>query len=458
MRAGEIVGIAGVAGNGQSELLEAISGMRDQSAAASCSTASRSRSTAIDGAGRARDARPRACARGPPAHVASSLAFEEWENAILGYQTTEQYRQGRRSSISRRSSPTPSGKIEKFDIRPANERLKTANFSGGNQQKIVLAREMERDPDVLIVGQPTRGVDIGAIEFIHNQIIKMRDAGQGHPAGLGRARRNPLALRPHPRDVRRPHRRRARARTPTEGELGLMMAGIEQQGGAPNEHALRQAARAGPTIVLLPLINLLLAFVVAGLVVLLIGENPLAAASCHHRRRLRLRLRLRLHALLRDQLHLHRPRRGGRRPCRPVQHRRRGPGLYRRPRRHRSSASPSTSACPGALTFPLAILAAARVRRALGLHPGLAAGQARQPRRHHHHHVQLHRRGADGLHAGQRAEAGRLDGAGDRHDSPRARSAEARLAARSVRLQDRYAPSTSPSCWRCSLACRASAC
>src|SRR5690606_26877602 len=68
--------------------------------------------------------------------------------------------------------------IEKFDIRPANTDLKTANFSGGNQQKIVLAREMERDPDVLIVGQPTRGVDIGAIEFIHNQISKMRDAGK----------------------------------------------------------------------------------------------------------------------------------------------------------------------------------------------------------------------------------------------------------------------------------------
>src|SRR5690606_39426476 len=54
----------------------------------------------------------------------------------------------------------------------------TAYFCGGNQQKIVLASEMERDPEVLIVGQPTRGVDIGAIEFIHNQIIKMRDAGK----------------------------------------------------------------------------------------------------------------------------------------------------------------------------------------------------------------------------------------------------------------------------------------
>jgi ABC-type uncharacterized transport system ATPase subunit len=69
-------------------------------------------------------------------------------------------------------------RMQTFDVRPANERLKTANFSGGNQQKVVLAREMSNDPEVLIVGQPTRGVDIGAIEFIHNQIIKMRDAGK----------------------------------------------------------------------------------------------------------------------------------------------------------------------------------------------------------------------------------------------------------------------------------------
>jgi ABC-type uncharacterized transport system ATPase subunit len=69
-------------------------------------------------------------------------------------------------------------KIEKYDIRPPNPRLKTANFSGGNQQKIVLAREMERDPAVLVIGQPTRGVDVGAIEFIHKRIIEMRDAGK----------------------------------------------------------------------------------------------------------------------------------------------------------------------------------------------------------------------------------------------------------------------------------------
>ena len=64
-----------------------------------------------------------------------------------------------------------------YDVRPQDPNLLTGNFSGGNQQKIVLAREMERHPDLLLVGQPTRGVDIGAIEFIHKQLIGLRDAG-----------------------------------------------------------------------------------------------------------------------------------------------------------------------------------------------------------------------------------------------------------------------------------------
>ncbi len=64
-----------------------------------------------------------------------------------------------------------------YDVRPREPNLPTGNFSGGNQQKIVLAREMERRPDLLLVGQPTRGVDIGAIEFIHKSLIAMRDAG-----------------------------------------------------------------------------------------------------------------------------------------------------------------------------------------------------------------------------------------------------------------------------------------
>jgi len=69
-------------------------------------------------------------------------------------------------------------KMGRFDVRPANPRLAAKNFSGGNQQKIVLAREIERNPDLLLVGQPTRGVDIGAIEFIHQQIVALRDQGK----------------------------------------------------------------------------------------------------------------------------------------------------------------------------------------------------------------------------------------------------------------------------------------
>jgi simple sugar transport system ATP-binding protein len=68
--------------------------------------------------------------------------------------------------------------MEAYDVRPPLPSLRSSKFSGGNQQKIVLAREMERDPAVLLIGQPTRGVDIGAIEFIHKRIIAMRDAGK----------------------------------------------------------------------------------------------------------------------------------------------------------------------------------------------------------------------------------------------------------------------------------------
>ena len=69
-------------------------------------------------------------------------------------------------------------KIAKFDVRPPDCWLTAKNFSGGNQQKIVVAREIERNPDLLLVGQPTRGVDIGAIEFIHRQIVALRDQGK----------------------------------------------------------------------------------------------------------------------------------------------------------------------------------------------------------------------------------------------------------------------------------------
>ncbi|HSG94956.1 MAG TPA: ATP-binding cassette domain-containing protein, partial [Afifellaceae bacterium] len=174
--AGEIVGIAGVAGNGQSELLEVIAGIRH----------ARSGRVLIDGkpiggSGEATPAsvRARALAHVPEDRHGMGLvtAFEESENAILGYHNDPRYRSGPFLDLEAIRADALK-KIEKYDIRPPDNRLRTANFSGGNQQKIVLAREMERDPDILLIGQPTRGVDIGAIEFIHRQLIAMRDAGK----------------------------------------------------------------------------------------------------------------------------------------------------------------------------------------------------------------------------------------------------------------------------------------
>jgi simple sugar transport system ATP-binding protein len=102
--------------------------------------------------------------------------FPAWESAILGYKRDRAYGFG--PIINTAAAARDCGKMmEAFDVRPPEPNLGSAKFSGGNQQKLILAREMARMPKVLLVGQPTRGVDIGAIEFIHRQIIAMRDEG-----------------------------------------------------------------------------------------------------------------------------------------------------------------------------------------------------------------------------------------------------------------------------------------
>src|SRR3546814_771031 len=102
--------------------------------------------------------------------------FAAEESAILGYHNDPHYNRGpfMRGEAIRRDCAE---KMRAFDVRPQAPALKTANFSGGNQQKMVLARELSRAPRLLLVGQPTRGVDIGAIEFIHRNLLAMRDAG-----------------------------------------------------------------------------------------------------------------------------------------------------------------------------------------------------------------------------------------------------------------------------------------
>ncbi|MCL6705991.1 ABC transporter ATP-binding protein [Pseudomonas sp. R2.Fl] len=173
VRAGEIVGIAGVAGNGQSELLEAITGIRKPASGeilVGGQPVAGLDPAALRGLGLAHIPEDRH-------HMGLVLPFEESENAILGYHRDERY--GKGPFLDPEAIRTAAvEEIGKYDIRPPNARLKTANFSGGNQQKIVVAREIERDPKLLVVGQPTRGVDIGAIEFIHKRIVETRDAGK----------------------------------------------------------------------------------------------------------------------------------------------------------------------------------------------------------------------------------------------------------------------------------------
>jgi simple sugar transport system ATP-binding protein len=226
LRAGEIVGIAGVAGNGQSELLETIAGIRH---AASGTVILDGRPVDLTGAADPGELRRRGLAHVPEDrhHVGLVLAFEENENAILGYHRQRRYLKGPLLNIEAILTDAQD-KIEKYDIRPADCRLKTANFSGGNQQKIVLAREMEQDPDVLIVGQPTRGVDVGAIEFIHKRLIAMRDAGKAVllvsvELDEIRSLSDRILVMFDGRIVGE------RDSAASEGELGLLMAGVEQR-------------------------------------------------------------------------------------------------------------------------------------------------------------------------------------------------------------------------------------
>ncbi len=226
VRGGEIVGIAGVAGNGQSELLETISGIRK---AVSGSVTLDGTPIDVSGATDPGDLRDRGLAHVPEDrhHVGLVLPFMEYENAILGYHDEAQYVRGPLLDRERILASAQAG-IEKYDIRPPNPWLKTANFSGGNQQKIVLAREMEQDPGVLIVGQPTRGVDVGAIEFIHRRLIDMRDQGKAVllvsvELDEIRSLSDRILVMFDGRIVGE------RTSDASEGELGLLMAGVDKK-------------------------------------------------------------------------------------------------------------------------------------------------------------------------------------------------------------------------------------
>ena len=178
LRAGEIVAIAGVSGNGQSELMEILSGMRLPT------------SGKLDFLGKALPFAGRSDADGLPrtfrelgiAHIPEDRlrdgvvkAFSVMHNTILGYQDKLKNRWGLFDfkAIAARCAEL----MKNFDVRPNNHDLRIGLLSGGNQQKVVIAREVLAQPKLMLVGQPTRGVDIGTIESIHTQLLALRDSG-----------------------------------------------------------------------------------------------------------------------------------------------------------------------------------------------------------------------------------------------------------------------------------------
>jgi general nucleoside transport system ATP-binding protein len=172
--AGEIVGIAGVEGNGQSELVEAITGLEHYTGE-------------IKYLGhKLEHPNAKAVRMAGVSHIPEDrnerglvLEYSTAENLILGDQYTQKYSGAlgllKFDAIEREAKE----RVEEFDVRPRSTALPAKGYSGGNAQKIIVARELSRDPKILIASQPTRGVDIGAIEFIHENIVKARDKGLG---------------------------------------------------------------------------------------------------------------------------------------------------------------------------------------------------------------------------------------------------------------------------------------
>ncbi len=172
VRAGEILGIAGVDGNGQTELVEAIVGLRRP----------KSGTIALKGVDITRASTRKTIAAGV-SHVPEDrhrrglvLEFDLAENLILGDHRMPPFAKFGITN-PRVISVTARKRIEDYDVRAPSEHVLAGALSGGNQQKLVLARELGREPELLVAAQPTRGLDVGAIEFVHRRLIAERDNG-----------------------------------------------------------------------------------------------------------------------------------------------------------------------------------------------------------------------------------------------------------------------------------------
>src|SRR5690242_4002138 len=173
VRAGEIVGLAGVDGNGQTELIDALTGLRRPS-----------EGTIVVGGREVTNACAHAFLQEGVGHIPEDrhrrglvLEFSLAENLVLHDYAKSPY--ARRGFLDLgRIFGSARKLLQEFDVRGGTASTRASALSGGNQQKVVIAREVHRDPRVLIAAQPTRGLDVGAIEFVHRRLVEQRDAGK----------------------------------------------------------------------------------------------------------------------------------------------------------------------------------------------------------------------------------------------------------------------------------------
>ena len=176
VREGEILGIAGVEGNGQSELVEVLTGLR------------KAQNGTVELNGQVITNRsPRFIREGGTGHIPEDrhrrglvLDFNVAQNMVLGIHYRKPFVRHLILDVINFGSVREKAKrlLEEFDIRPPDQDNLAGNLSGGNQQKVIVAREFDQDPKLLIAAQPTRGVDVGSIEFIHQRLLQARDKGK----------------------------------------------------------------------------------------------------------------------------------------------------------------------------------------------------------------------------------------------------------------------------------------
>lgn len=228
---GEVLGIAGVDGNGQTELLEVLTGLRKITSGEI--TLNDEDITKLS----PRKIKEKKIANIPEDRHQRGLVLKNTiaENLIMGYHYKKPFNS--RGFLNRKVIDENARKcIKEYDIRPANKDIKVRAMSGGNQQKVIIAREFELNPELLIASQPTRGVDIGAIEFIHKKIIEYRNKNKAV-----------LLISADLQEVMSLSDRIAviyegkivkilDAKGATEEELGLLMAGIKKDVKSSNDN------------------------------------------------------------------------------------------------------------------------------------------------------------------------------------------------------------------------------